>query len=103
MPGRENSPNKWTEEALQQTGKLRYPDIPAAVLWESGAEKTVVEINWGIFTNEEIIQAFRKWVKANRPRDVPAPDDKGRNKKRDWLVALERLGMMRLLHQFRLR
>ena len=49
---------------------------------------------------EEIIQEFRKWVKTNRPKDIPGPDGKGRNKARDWRVALERLGMMRLLHQF---
>jgi hypothetical protein len=97
---RRQHPN-WSEEALQQTGKLRYPNIQASVVYASGAEKTVVEINWGIFTNEEIIQEFRKWVKANRPGDVPGPDGKG-HKARDWRVAVERLAMMRLLHQFRL-
>lgn len=98
---RRQHPN-WSEEALQQTGKLRYPNVQASVVYASGTEKTVVEINWGIFTNEAIIQAFRKWVKLNRPADIPSPDGKGQNKFRDWRVALERLGMMRLLHQWRL-
>jgi hypothetical protein len=57
----------------------------------------VVEICWRIFTNEEIVQSFRKWVKENRPKDISGPNDKG-HKARDWRVALERLGMMRLLH-----
>ena len=97
---RREHPN-WCEEALQQRGKLRYPDIQASVIYGSGTEAAVVEINWGIFTNEEIIQEFRKWVKVNRPPDVAGPDGKGR-KARDWRVALERLRMLRLLHQFQL-
>ena len=36
-------------------------------------------------------------------RPIPKPDNRGRNKARDWRVALERLGMMRLLHQLSLR
>lgn len=92
-----------SEEALAQMDKLQFPDIRPSVIYESGTECTVVRISWGVFTNEEIVQMFRKWVKANRPVDVPGPDDKGRNKARDWRVALERLGMMRLLHHFRLR
>jgi hypothetical protein len=95
--------SNWCEDARQQSGKLRHPDIRASVVYASGTEKTVIEINWGIFTNDEIVQAFRKWVKANRPQDVAKPDAKGRNKARDWRVALERLGMMRLLHQWALR
>src|ERR1035437_1808584 len=92
-----------TDEALTRQGKLQFPDICPSVIYESGAEHTVVQINWGLFTNEEIIQAFRQWVKANRPQDIPASDGKGRNKARDWRVALERLAIMRLLHEFRLR
>ncbi|MGB7747135.1 MAG: hypothetical protein WBN75_07600 [Verrucomicrobiia bacterium] len=94
---------KMTEETICRLGKLQYPDIRPTVIYASGTEKTVVEINWGVFTNEEIIQAFRKWVKANRPQDIRVPNRKGRNKARDWRVALERLGMMRLLHRFRRR
>jgi hypothetical protein len=92
-----------TDEVLARLGKLQFPDIQPSVIYASGTENTVVQISWGLFTNEEIIQAFRQWVKANRPEDIPAPDGKGRNKARDWRVALERLAIMRLLHEFRLR
>jgi hypothetical protein len=99
---RQQHPNL-TDEALVRNGIIKYPDTRPSVTYASGAEHTVVQINWGSFTNEEIIQSFRQWVKANRPEDIPAPDGKGRNKARDWRVALERLAIMRLLHEFRLR
>jgi hypothetical protein len=92
-----------TDEVLTRQGKLRFPDIRPSLIYERGTEHTVVQISWGLFTNEEIIQAFRQWVKANRPEDIRKPDGKGRNKTRDWRVALERLAIMRLLHEFRLR
>jgi hypothetical protein len=92
-----------TEEALDRLGKLQNPDLQPSVIYANGTEQTVVQISWGLFTNEEIVQGFRKWLKANRPQDIRVPDGKGRNKARDWRVALERLAMMRLLHQFRLR
>jgi hypothetical protein len=91
-----------SEDTLSRMGKLQFPDIQPSVIYASGTENTLVQISWGIFTNEEIVQEFRKWVKANRPKDLPGPDGKGHNKARDWRVALERLGMMRLLHRFRL-
>lgn len=95
---RREHPN-WCEDALQQWGKLRYPDIRASVVYTSGTEKTVVEINWGIFTNDEIVQEFRKWVKANRPQGVPKPDNKG-HKPGDWRAHLTRLATMRLLSRY---
>ena len=92
-----------SEAELTAQGKLKpYNGILASVLREEGKEVTVVAINWARFNNEEIITHFRKWVKANRPKNLHPPDGKGRNKARDWHVALERLGMLRLLHQFRL-
>jgi hypothetical protein len=94
---------KLSEEALARMGKLQFADIQPSVIYASGTENTLVQISWGLFTNEDIIKAFRAWVKANRPKDEPGPpDNKGRNKARDWRVALERLAMMRLLHRFRL-
>jgi hypothetical protein len=58
---------------------------------------TVVSIQWADFTNEEIAEGFRKWLKANRPGHLPAPNRQGR-KLNDWRVALNRLGIMRALH-----
>ncbi len=89
---------KLTDDALKRMGKFHHADMNPSVVYGRGSEHTVVEINWGLFTNEEIIQSFRKWVKANRPNEAPINDGKGRNKARDWRVALERLGMMRVLH-----
>ena len=66
-------------------------------------ETLMIDIAWDCFTNDEITKHFRQWVKTARPKECPIPDDKGHNKARDWRVALERLGMMRLLHQLRLR
>jgi hypothetical protein len=92
-----------SEVELVRQGKLQpYEEILPTLVDEDGREVAVVAIHWARFTNEEIIGHFRKWVKENRPPNLRLRDDKGRNKARDWCVALERLGMMRLLHRFRL-
>ncbi len=85
-----------TDEALCGEGKLRFPEIPPSVFWVGGRELTVVAIEWGRFTNEEIIQTFRRWVKANRPRQYPVPSRQG-HKPGDWRANLTRLAVMRLL------
>jgi hypothetical protein len=93
-----------SEVELTAQGKLQpFTGIPVSILCEEGKEVTAIAINWARFTNDEIVGHFRKWVKANRPKDVHRPDGKGRNKARDWRVALERLGIMRLLHAWKLR
>lgn len=56
----------------------------------------MVEIGWGNFTNEEIVTCFRKWVKANRPDEFPAPSRRG-HKPNDWRANLTRLAVMRLM------
>jgi hypothetical protein len=91
---------KLTDEALCRMGKLQFPDIRPSVIYGSGMEKTIVRIDWSAFTNDEIVQGFRKWVKANRPEDIRVPDRKGRNKARDWRAQLTRLSVMRLLAHF---
>jgi hypothetical protein len=93
-----------SEVDLTTQGKLQpFTEIPVSILREEGKEVTAVAINWARFTNDEIVGHFRKWVKANRPKSLRLRDGKGRNKARDWRVALERLGMMRLLHRLRRR
>jgi hypothetical protein len=91
-----------TEDALIRAGKLQLQPLIPSVIYGIGTEYTVVEISWEMFSNDEIIKSVRDWVKANRPADIPAPDSKGRNKARDRRVALERLGILRLLHRVRL-
>lgn len=90
---------KLNEEALLRLGKLNFPNIPASAYWEGGSEATVVKINWGAFTNDEIANYFRKWVKANRPDRYPSPSRKG-HKLNDWRANLTRLAVMRLLSRF---
>jgi len=104
----------WEKRYLRRDSKGDFYTLPGApepscggeirprTRW--GVEETLmVDIAWDCFTNDEIAKYFRKWVQQARPKESPAPDDKGRNKARDWRVALERFGMMRLLHLCRLR
>ena len=62
----------------------------------NGAETLIVEIEWGRFNNEQIIECFRKWVRVHRPKNVKAPSGQG-HKDSDWRAALNRLGIMRAL------
>jgi hypothetical protein len=89
------------EKTLVRLGKLEYPQVKPSVFLAGGREVTMVEINWAEFTNDEIATYFRRWVKANRPKDVAAPSAKG-HKPKDWRAKLTRLAVMRLLARFRL-
>jgi len=64
-----------------------------------GTELLAIEIEWGDATNEELVAAFTKWLKENDPPGVRRPDRRGK-KLTDLRAALDRLGMMRLLHSF---
>jgi hypothetical protein len=89
-----------SEVSLIEEGKLRpFPGIPPSLFWDSGKEQTVVGINWASFTNDEIANYFRRWVKANRPPQYPVPSRKG-HKPGDWRANLTRLAVMRLLSSF---
>jgi hypothetical protein len=90
---------KLTEEALCRMGKLQFPDIRPSVIYGSGMEETIVRINWSAFTNDEIVNYFRRWVKTNRPAQYPVPSKKG-HKPGDWRANLTRLAVMRLLSRF---
>jgi hypothetical protein len=90
---------KLNEETLVRLGKLRFPEIKPAIFWAGGKEATVVQIEWGSFTNDKIVNYFRQWVKANRPRRYPVPTQQGR-KPKDWRANLTRLAVMRLLARF---
>lgn len=88
---------KFWWENKPRTERPSWPVAP-------GEERLLVEIDWGRFTNEQIIECFRKWVRVHRPKDVPRPTGKGhergRNKTSDWRAALNRLGIMRALHYY---
>ena len=89
-----------SEVELVRTGKLApFDGIQPSLFYEGGGEVTVVWIQWANFTNDEIVEYFRKWVKVNRPKQSEAPDGKGK-KLNDWRVALNRLGILRALHAY---
>ena len=89
-----------SEVDLVAQGKLKpFPDIQPSLYWAGGSEITVLTINWPDFTNDELVQYFRHWVKVNRPKQVKKPDARG-HKPGDWRANLTRLAVMRLLSQF---
>jgi hypothetical protein len=89
-----------SESQLCDEGKLPpFEEIPPSLFWESGREVTVLRIAWANYTNDEIANYFRRWVKAHRPKEIPVPSNQGRKRISDR-VKLERLAIMRLLHPF---
>ena len=76
-----------------------FEKVRPRVCWGS-METLMVDIAWGSFTNDEIANYFRKWVKHARPKEIPNMDGKGRNKAGDWRAKLTRLAVMRLLARF---
>jgi hypothetical protein len=77
--------------------KLRsFAGVQPSLFWTGGSEVTVVAINWSSFTNDEIANCFRRWVKDNRPKHLTSPCGKG-HKLNDWRAKLTRLAVMRLL------
>jgi len=65
----------------------------------SNAETLLVDIAWDFFTDDQIVNYFRRWVKYARPKDRRAPSGRG-HKPGDWRAALTRLAVMRLLSRF---
>lgn len=88
-------------DTLRRAGKLPVYRPEASVLWDEGSESTIIEIQWAHFTDDQIIKAFRKWVKAKRPEEIPKPSKQG-HKNISHRVDLERLAIMRLLKRFSL-
>jgi hypothetical protein len=95
--------DKWPgygEETLRRRGLWPKAKPLERTFWDDGYESLMVRIAWEQHTNEQIIEAFRDWVKQNRPQQYPAPSGKG-HKQISQRVALERLAILRLLHHFR--
>jgi len=63
-------------------------------------ETLMVDIAWDHFTNDEIANHFRDWVKRMRPKDRRAPSGRG-HKPKDLRANLTRLAAMRLLARFK--
>jgi hypothetical protein len=62
-------------------------------------EIVLVQIQWGTSTDDQILDSFRAWVKANRPANVRPTAARG-HKLKDWRAHLTRLAVMRLLTRF---
>ena len=96
----DENPGK-SEGQLREEGKLGpYEEIPPSLFLESGREITVLRIAWANYTNDELVRAFRKWVKEHRPKEIPVPSNKGR-KPGDVRAHLTRLAVMRLLSRYK--
>jgi len=80
-------------ERLRHKGGVR-----SSMLWKSGREEGVFQIEWARFTDKEIADHFRKWVGKHRPDNFPEPSRNG-NKTEDRRAWLEWLGAMRCLKQ----
>jgi hypothetical protein len=100
---RPRPPNDDSEEAAsyQPTEALQLPGDTGHV----PPRRTAVAftIDYSRFTNAEIVEAFRTWLRANRPKRWRRPRNHFPAVRRgvkinDYVVALERLAIMRLLH-----
>lgn len=107
--GQDEQRKTWERGCLRRDDKGNFltlsdpPDIEPihpGVRWGFG-ETLLVDIAWRCFTNDEIANYFRRWVKHNRPREIPVPSNKGR-KPGDVRAQLTRLAVMRLLSRFKL-
>ena len=79
----------------------RLRSLCPCFMYPSGHEVLLVEIDWGDFTNDQILNAFAQWLKENNPPEISRPDKRG-HKKISHRVKLERLGILRLLSRFTL-
>jgi hypothetical protein len=57
-----------------------------------------VEIDWGEFTDRQIIRAFSIWLKENRPRGWGRAHRRGKRKAAGFSGYLAWVGILRLMH-----
>jgi hypothetical protein len=76
-------------------GEYRCAEFDA----ELGIERLRVEIDWGGFTDGQIVAAFKVWVAENRPGGIGSADHRGRRKKKGYRAYLAWLGIMRLMNR----
>jgi hypothetical protein len=91
----------WYEKFANRTPRPSLndvvPNVPDVLF---GVETMILQINWGEFSNSKLAQAFHKWVKPNRPKDVRTPDSRrDKPQGRSLRADLKRLAVMRLLHR----
>ena len=89
------------EAHLDVAGMMKqYQDAPPVSFVDaSGVQILTAQINWRDYTNDEIATFLRKWVRDNRPPELPpAPDRRGK-KQKDWRDRLTHLAVLRLRGQ----
>jgi len=69
----------------------------------NGRERIAIEIDWASFTDKEIADEFKKWVKGYRPLGIGRHSLKGQGKHNEYAAKLRRLGVMRLLNRMTLK
>lgn len=96
-------------EADDLRKQLAAPLPPPIVRGEGGVDSFIAQVNWQDFTDEEIVAAFKQWVKDKNNRPVPVTAQPkgvrgitgGRgHDKGEWRASLARLGIMRLMHHY---
>ncbi len=95
-------PEPWRRRKSSEGGSLPWPTPAIYRLGthsRSAEEIALVQIQWGSSTDDELIDSFRAWVKANRPDPVRPVPSRG-HKLKDWRANLTRLAVMRLLTRF---
>lgn len=76
--------------------------VKPTAITHSGAEATVILIDWAAFTNRQIRDAAWQWIENNRPPDIPEPKARGKQKAHDIRAALNALGIVRVCHRYTL-
>jgi hypothetical protein len=108
--------SEWLHD-LRQMDRPPYDDSEEAALWDEsepvtqadaakagGEVSAALTVDFSRFTDSEITEEFRAWLSEHRPAHCKSPTrvfpgTRQRGKKLiEYRVALERLGMMRLLH-----
>jgi hypothetical protein len=89
------------EDGIGYESSQPYIDAPGYAGEPQGETVATFAVDFRNYNNKEICASFIGWLKANRPKSCPEPSGRGR-KLRDLRVALDRLGIMRLLHNFTL-
>ena len=84
---------------LSEQAKHPTPVVSRGI---GGVDFFIAQINWAHFTNDQIADAFRKWVEPNRPKSIPKPSRQGHGP-REWRARLNRLAAMRLLECYRVK
>jgi hypothetical protein len=90
---------KEAAEVRKQLAEQVDNPTPVVLHGMGGMDSFIAQINWAQFNNDKIAEAFRKWVKPNRPKNILKPSGQGHGP-REWRARLTRLAAMRLLHSY---